>query len=211
MSDYLLTEETRRHRLEEFNRMLPLVKATLDNWKQLLKERKRLRTYEKHEEEFQSAIETAEELIANEVFSSNETQVEMLKERIKELEDKMGKTTEFLIVFDASVEELENNVHYYEKYLINIMSSIVYDNEPILDKKDIDTKYIREYFYLMFVLKDYCDNIFGKEVILTQEAANYLRDFIREQREEGFYIVKKCRKLEYKSKMEIVELFEIFQ
>lgn len=176
MVDYLLTEETRKHLTGEIKRMLPLVKVTLDDWKQLLKDNKRLSTYETHKNEVTSNVETIKFLVQNGVFPTNKSEDEMIQKRIKELEDELKRTEEFISVLEESTDELENKVMYYKSYFQSIIALAYDTKKPILDKEDVDNNYFREYCYLIFGgprLK--------KEELLTDQAIEQIEDVLRKK------------------------------
>lgn len=178
MADYSLTEETRKHRLEEFNRMLPLLRKTLKYRKQMLKEKQKLKTYDEYKKELERAIETANNLVDNELFCSSETQVEIIQEKIKQLEDDWKKTKEFISVFESSVDELENKVYYYENFIYKTLEALA-DNEPILNEKEVDSKDIKEYAYLIVILEhDIFNSWFHRKSLLTPRSLDYFKEII---------------------------------
>lgn len=204
MSDYLLTEETRRHLTGEIKRMLPLVKVTLDDWKQLIKEEKKLSTYETHKNEVTSNIETIKCLVQNGVFSTNKSEDEMIQKRIKELEDELKRTEEFISVFEESTYELENKVMYYKAYFESIITLVNNPREAILDKEDVDTNYFREYCYLIYVIGG---SRLEKGELLTDQAIEQIEDVLRKKdvldKKKGIWWGKR-------KKYTIKEFLEIF-
>ena len=176
MSNYLLTDETRRHRLAEFNRILPLLRENLKYVKQLLKEKQRLKTYEQHKEKLEDVIQTADKLANNKLFSFDSTQSESFQERAKELEDELKKTEEFVFVFESSIDDLENKVLYYENFIYNTLRILSDDIEPILNEEEINSKDIKEYCYLIFVLetKEF-HSWFHRKSLLTVQYREYIK------------------------------------
>ncbi len=176
MSNYLLTDETRRHRLAEFNRILPLLRENLKYVKQLLKEKQRLKTYEQHKEKLEDVIQTADKLANNKLFSFDSTQSESFQERAKELEDELKKTEEFVFVFESSIDDLENKVLYYENFIYNTLRVLSDDIEPILNEEEINSKDIKEYCYLIFVLetKEF-HSWFHRKSLLTVQYREYIK------------------------------------
>ena len=204
MANYVLTEETRKHRLELFKKMLPLLKSTLDDWKQLFKERERLEDYKEHLKETTSTIETMKGFIQSGVFSSNKEEEEILQKRITVLEDESERLKEFISVREKSTYELENKIVYYQKYFQGIAGLIINCSEPILDEKDVDTKYFREYCYLIFVLEvnDYRRSV-KKEELLTEQAIKKIEQFLKNTLD--FKLIWNSKKTYYTR-----DFFEIF-
>lgn len=202
MADYVLTEETREHRLETFKKMLPLVKSTVDDLKQLIKEQTRLGKYERKEEELTSTIETIKSLVQSGVFSFEKSEDEIIQKRIRELEDELERTKEFIQVLEQSVDELENRVSYYKLYFQKVVSLVYDTNEPILDEKDIECEYFREYVYLIFVLPGNGRDV-RKEALLTEQAIEKMEKISKETKFKVLW--------NFYKKIPIIEFFAAFE
>lgn len=207
MADYVLIGESRKHLTGEIKRMLPLVKVTLDDWKQLIKEKKKLSTCQTHKDEVTSNIETIKCLVQNGVFSTNKSEDEMIQKRIKELEDELKRTEEFISVFEESTYELENKVMYYKAYFESIITLVNNPREAILDKEDVDTNYFREYCYLIYVLEMIGGSRLEKGELLTTQAIKLIEDVLKNEdvldKKKGIWWGKR-------KKYTVREFFEIF-
>lgn len=182
-------------RLEAFNNILPLVKEVVDvEFKyqtSLIPEKKKLT---EDLEELKKDRELLKKLVSCKKKLSKATYNEL--KSISEEAAKQIKEKEVLIEkIDKEIKECVRLSGSYRWYFKGVSVSLFKDPEEVLLKNagDVKMEYLREYFYLMFVLEPIRLDVpipcivsaeFSRENLLSEEATEYICKYLLENEEE---------------------------
>ncbi len=198
-------------RLEEFNNILPLVKAVVDVFFEIKTSlNPTLEKYNKKLEELKRDKEALEKISAINDELSKDTRFEIskiLEKKEKEITD----TEELIEEKENEIDDLEILYQQYNNYLIGIGLGFSKNNGKFLEKAgDVKVEYLREYFFLMFCLNSsYCYG-FSNEYLLSKEAMEYICKYLVENEEEDIANKKIAvlRGEKTLSKKDFLELFK---
>lgn len=190
-------------KVKAFKDVLPLLKETVDSLGRLEDLKKKVERERKKQKEME---EYKKRLTGTNAFKAFLQEDEIKREK-EAIQKSIQKKQELIENMEREIEETDDQIYEYVAFCVSFCREIFEESKALLRVEDLDEKYIKEYFFIMFF---YDGNKITPDKIFDEEAKAQLIKYIQKN-EEKEIAGKKVAALLQGTNIDRETFFEIFK